>query len=65
MRFVLDLAVVIGKDRPAPDVGVRADIRVPDIGKVRGFRACAGGIGAAMFFALVVTLLFRPKDKNK
>ena len=30
-----------------------------------GFRACAGGICAAMFFALLVTLVFRPKDKNK
>ena len=30
-----------------------------------GLRACAGGICAAMFFALLVTLLFRPKDKNQ
>ncbi len=30
-----------------------------------GLEACAGGIAAAMVFALLVTLIFRPKDKNK
>ena len=30
-----------------------------------GFTAASGGICAAMFFALLVALLFRPRDKNK
>ena len=30
-----------------------------------GFTAAAGGICAAVFFALLISLLFRPKDKNK
>lgn len=30
-----------------------------------GLTACAGGICAAVFFALIMALLFRPKDKNK
>lgn len=30
-----------------------------------GFTAAAGGICAAVFFALVISLLFKPKDKNK
>lgn len=30
-----------------------------------GFTASAGGLCAAVFFALLVSLLFRPKDKNK
>ena len=29
-----------------------------------GFTAAAGGIAAAVFFALLVSLVFRPKDKN-
>ena len=29
-----------------------------------GFTASAGGICAAVFFALIVALLFKPKDKN-
>ncbi len=30
-----------------------------------GFSSAAGGICAAMFFGLLVSLLFRPNDKNK
>lgn len=30
-----------------------------------GFTAAAGGVCAAVFFALLVALIFRPKDKNK
>ena len=30
-----------------------------------GFSSAAGGICAAMFFGLVVSLVFRPNDKNK
>ena len=30
-----------------------------------GLTACAGGICAAVFFALIMALVFRPKDKNK
>ena len=30
-----------------------------------GFTAAAGGICAAVFFALIVALLFKPGDKNK
>lgn len=30
-----------------------------------GFTAAAGGICAAVFFALVAALVFKPKDKNK
>jgi len=30
-----------------------------------GFTASAGGICAAVFFALAITLLFKPRDKNK
>ena len=30
-----------------------------------GFTAAAGGLCAAVFFALLVALIFRPKDKNK
>lgn len=30
-----------------------------------GFTAAAGGICAAVFFALAVALLFKPRDKNK
>jgi len=30
-----------------------------------GFTASAGGICAAVFFALAVALLFKPRDKNK
>ena len=30
-----------------------------------GFNSAAGGICAAMFFGLLVSLLFRPNDKNK
>ena len=30
-----------------------------------GFTAAAGGICAAVFFAVAVALLFKPKDKNK
>lgn len=30
-----------------------------------GFTAAAGGISAAVFFALIMSLLFKPKDKNK
>ena len=30
-----------------------------------GFTAAAGGICAAVFFALVAALIFKPKDKNK
>ena len=30
-----------------------------------GFTAAAGGICAAMFFGLIVTLLFKSKDKSK
>ena len=30
-----------------------------------GLTACAGGICAAVFFALIMALLFRPRDKNK
>lgn len=30
-----------------------------------GLTASAGGISAAIFFALLAALLFRPKDKNK
>ena len=30
-----------------------------------GFRAAAGGTAAAVFFGLIVALLFKPKDKNK
>lgn len=30
-----------------------------------GLTACAGGICAAAFFALIMALVFRPKDKNK
>lgn len=30
-----------------------------------GFTAAAGGICAAVFFAVFVALLFKPKDKNK
>ena len=29
-----------------------------------GLTACAGGITAAVFFGLLVALLFKPKDKN-
>lgn len=30
-----------------------------------GLRSAAGGISAAVFFAFLVSLLFKPKDKNK
>ena len=30
-----------------------------------GFTAAAGGICAAVFFGLIVALLFKPRDKNK
>jgi len=30
-----------------------------------GFTAAAGGISAAVFFGLIMSLLFKPKDKNK
>jgi len=30
-----------------------------------GFTAAAGGICAAVFFALITALLFKPRDKNK
>lgn len=30
-----------------------------------GFTAAAGGVCAAVFFAVAVALVFRPKDKNK
>lgn len=30
-----------------------------------GFTAAAGGICAAVFFALLAALIFKPKDKNK
>ena len=30
-----------------------------------GFSSAAGGVCAAMFFGLLVSLLFRPNDKNK
>jgi len=30
-----------------------------------GLTACAGGICAAVFFALITALVFRAKDKNK
>lgn len=30
-----------------------------------GFTAAAGGVCAAVFFAVFVALLFKPKDKNK
>lgn len=30
-----------------------------------GFTASAGGICAAVFFALIMALIFRPRDKNK
>lgn len=30
-----------------------------------GLTACAGGIAAAVFFGLLVALLFKPKDKNQ
>ena len=30
-----------------------------------GFTSAAGGICAAMFFGLLVSLIFRPNDKNK
>ena len=30
-----------------------------------GLTACAGGITAAVFFGLLVALLFKPKDKTK
>lgn len=30
-----------------------------------GLTACAGGICAAVFFALIMALVFRPKDKNR
>lgn len=30
-----------------------------------GFTAAAGGLCAAVFFALVAALVFKPKDKNK
>lgn len=30
-----------------------------------GFTAAAGGICAAVFFALIAALVFKPKDKNK
>lgn len=30
-----------------------------------GFTAASGGVCAAVFFALLVALIFRPKDKNK
>lgn len=30
-----------------------------------GFTSTAGGISAAVFFGLLVSLLFKPKDKNK
>ena len=30
-----------------------------------GFTAAAGGICAAVFFALIVSLVFKPRDKNK
>lgn len=30
-----------------------------------GLGAAAGGISAAVFFALLVSLIFKPKDKNK
>ncbi len=30
-----------------------------------GFTAAAGGISAALFFGLIMSLLFKPKDKNK
>lgn len=30
-----------------------------------GFTAAAGGICAAMFFGLIMALLFKPRDKNK
>ena len=30
-----------------------------------GLGAAAGGISAAVFFALLISLVFRPKDKNK
>lgn len=30
-----------------------------------GFTAAAGGLAAAVFFGLLVSLLFKPKDKNK
>ena len=30
-----------------------------------GFTAAAGGICAAVFFALIAALIFKPKDKNK
>lgn len=30
-----------------------------------GLTTCAGGICAAVFFALIMALVFRPKDKNK
>ena len=30
-----------------------------------GFTSAAGGICAAVFFAVLITLLFKPQDKNK
>ncbi len=30
-----------------------------------GLTACAGGITAAVFFGLLVALIFKPKDKNQ
>lgn len=30
-----------------------------------GFTAAAGGLGAAVFFGLLVALIFKPKDKGK
>ena len=30
-----------------------------------GFSSASGGICAAMFFGLLVSLIFRPNDKNK